>query len=77
MKKDVIQAYVGTSYWVETGDRRICLRIGEFSHALDELLVAFGVTDWAYVTAYNPESVVLSREENEERQNRLARDVAE
>lgn len=75
MNKDVIQAFTRTSYWVETGDHRICLRVGEPSSALDEVLAPLGVTDWAYVTAYNPASVKLSCVENEARHNNLIQDV--
>lgn len=75
MTKDVIQAYERTSYWVETGNRRICLRVGQLNSALDEVLAQFGVTEWAYVTAHNPASVKLSCDENEARHNKLIQDV--
>lgn len=71
----MIQAYTRTSYWVEVGNHRICLRVGEPSSDLDEVLAHFSVEDWAYVTAYNPRSVELSRGENEASQNKLIQDV--
>jgi len=35
------------------------------------------VSEWVFITAYNPGSVVLSKEENEERQNKLKQRVIE
>ena len=53
------------------------MRIGQRSQELETLLEAAGVTTWAYVTACNPGSVLLSKEENTARQSELARIVAE
>jgi hypothetical protein len=70
-----ISAYRRTSYWVDIGDGRICLRVGESNPDLDKILTEHGVREWAYITAYNPASIQLSRHENEQRQARLIRDV--
>lgn len=63
--------YARTSFWVEAPGACIRLRVGEGNHLLDELLARSGVTHWAYVTAHNPRSVLLSPGENERRHGEL------
>jgi hypothetical protein len=50
---------------------RLRLRVGQRHPELDSLLVARGVTTWAYVTAFNPGSKLLEAEENITRQQEL------
>jgi hypothetical protein len=55
---------------------RLCLRVGQRCVELDDLLAGHGVTTWAYVTAFNPGSVLLPADENSARQRELERSVA-
>jgi hypothetical protein len=68
---DLISAYRRTSFFANTDRGRIRVRIGEHNADLDALLRAVGRRSWAYVTAYNPGSIVLSVEENADRQSAL------
>lgn len=54
MSEATWDAYHRTTYWVETPDRWIPLRIGEPSAELDRLLAPG--EGWAFVTAENPAS---------------------
>ena len=73
---DLLDAYRRTSFFADTPWGRLRLRIGEPNPDLDRILEAQGVRSWAYVTAFNPGSVVLSDDENERRQTRLEQEVA-
>lgn len=66
---DLINAYNSTSYNVFNPS--ISLRIDQLNPELDDLLVKFGEINWAYVTAYNPFSELLTDEENKERHKQL------
>ena len=61
-------AYLRTSYWVDTPHGAIRLRVGERNAALDSVLSERSLTTWAFLTAYNPHSNPLSDAENAERQ---------
>lgn len=66
------KAYQRTSYIVEVPRAaQITLRIGEQSRALDQLLNERRVSHWAFITAFNPRSALLSEEENEARHQKL------
>lgn len=67
--QDLINAYRNTSYNVF--EPKISIRIGETNPVLDALLREYDCTEWAYITAYNPFSEVLSEEENMERHKQL------
>src|SRR5262245_46336962 len=75
MNDALFAAYRNTSFFADTSGGRLCLRVGRASPELDELLAACDVRTWAYVTAFNPGSIPLSHEENEQRNQRLAREV--
>lgn len=61
--------YRATTYRVHApGARRIDLRIGERSAALDGLLEERRATSWAFMTAWNPGSRPLPEAENARRQ---------
>lgn len=66
-------AYRATTYWVETPERWIALRVGEASEPLDRLLGPH--ESWALVTADNPRSVPLPPEENRKRRCALRAEV--
>lgn len=49
---------------------------GSTSVRLDALLQRHGADHWAFLTAWNPASVALSREQNDKRQHELERHTA-
>ena len=64
--------YEATNYCVfEKPDARLCFRVGAVNRRLDALLERAGADRWAFLTAWNPASVTLPREENERRQAEL------
>jgi Protein of unknown function (DUF3293) len=66
------RAYEKTDYCVDGGGRRpVCFRIGGASARLDALLARYGSPRWAFMTAWNPASKPLPREENDRRQTEL------
>lgn len=64
-------AYLQTTYTVETASETIKLRINKVSPALNALLRQHRANEWAFITAYNPRSQILTPEENQARQKRL------
>jgi hypothetical protein len=62
---DLLQAYLNATYQVEELDIKI--RIGQVDETLDRTLGESNVEEWAFITAYNPRSVVLSDDENSKR----------
>lgn len=57
------EATSNTSYWIDVKPP-IILRINEKNPALDALLSKHGVSNWAFVTAFNPASETHPREQN-------------
>jgi hypothetical protein len=70
---DCWRSYEKTRFCVDDGPRRVCFRAGARSAKLEALLVRHRARDWAFVTAWNPASVELSRAENDMRQRDLQR----
>jgi hypothetical protein len=68
-------AYRRTTYVAHTGNGNIPISPGRRSLALDGLLNERGVRDWAYVTAYNPDSQLLAEAQNVRRQQELVEAV--
>lgn len=74
---DLHRAFVATRFTVELTGVVDDIRIGErLPAALERYLAQVGETDWAYVTAWNPDSVPLPVEENRVRQDALRRELA-
>jgi hypothetical protein len=71
MGDHLISAYLKTEFHVNGFDKPIL--VGENSINADKLLVEKKLTEWAYVTAYNPLSYALSENENEQRNSLLKR----
>ena len=65
--------YLQADYVVLEGQNKIVIRISEPSAELDELLKQNEAKSWAFMTAYNPFSKLLSEEENAARQADLQR----
>jgi len=51
--------------------RPVCFKVGATSARLDALLARLGARRWAFITAWNPASVSLTRDENDRRQATL------
>ena len=77
MDDSLFDAYRRTTFFANTPNGRLSLRVGQRCFELDDLLQHYGVTTWGYVTAFNPASVLLSVDENLARQRELERVVAE
>lgn len=75
MKPELINAYNNTSYNVF--DPPMSIKIGQQIPELDALLKRYDQTNWAYVTAFNPFSELLTAEENEERHKQLNKRLKE
>ena len=70
---DAWRAYERTRFCVQDGAREVCFMAGSRNARLESLLRRHGARRWAFITAWNPASRVLSREENERRQAELWR----
>jgi Protein of unknown function (DUF3293) len=70
-------AYRATSYCVDGPAGHFTLRVGQASPEVDALTAALPVPTWAFVTAYNPDSVPAPAERNAARQHALERAVTE
>ncbi|MGI8422817.1 MAG: DUF3293 domain-containing protein [Chloroflexota bacterium] len=68
-------AYDNTVFRATVEGNDIQIRPGTNDPALDRVLEARGVSTWAYITAWNPGSHELSRQENDVRHERLKNDV--
>ena len=66
---DLLKAYKNTKYKVSQHD--IVIEIDKFNDKLNELLNKYNSTEWAFITAFNPYSKVLTQVENIERHNEL------
>jgi hypothetical protein len=60
---ELMDAYNKTEYRVS--DPSFVIRIGETCAPLDELLNRHQLQEWAFITAYNPRSVILPDAENQ------------
>lgn len=65
----LLRAYLETIYTVEKLD--IQIQIGQKNEELENLLVQYNAPSWAFITAWNPKSVSLSKDENLQRHQRL------
>lgn len=68
---DLIEAYKSTKYKVFKHD--IVIEIDKFNKKLNELLNKYNSIEWAFITAFNPYSNILTIDENTERHNELQR----
>ena len=70
---DLEAAYRRTTYRVEVEGASYPIRIGRPHQALDTALRASRATRWACITAFNPQSAMLSARENDRRDAALKR----
>lgn len=68
---DLIAAYKSTLFQVYCGDEVITLKVGEKGENLRGLFEKHSVNFACYITAYNPYGRMLSKQENEARNERL------
>ncbi|MDQ3016199.1 MAG: DUF3293 domain-containing protein [Bacteroidota bacterium] len=71
----LIKAYLTTDYKVF--NPILVIRIGQNNLDLDKFLILNHARDWAYITAYNPGSKLLSKEENEISHQKLLEEVVD
>ena len=69
--------YRATSYYVDGPTGRFALRVNQSRLEVNALASEYGVDAWAFITAYNPGSVLAPAELNEARQEELERAVTE
>lgn len=74
---DYIYGYINTTYRLEDGSQVIDLRIGTASHQAVAWMEAKGVQRVAFISAENPRSEVLPKQENAERMQRMAERLRE
>jgi hypothetical protein len=72
---DLLRAYKKTRFVVRAPEGEIVLRVGERNLHLDALMAKFSAVSSAFVTAWNPGSVSLSVDENQNRQTTLTVEV--
>jgi hypothetical protein len=69
MIDNLIQAYKNTKYKVFNPN--LIIEIGVMNYDLNDLMGKNNVTEWAYITAFNPYSKVLTEIENNDRHLQL------
>ena len=74
---ELLDAYLRTSFEASTPVGRVTIRIGKRSAEVDALLHKNDVSEWAFITAYNPASKELTSEENQKRHTELEADIRE
>ena len=65
----LLEAYKNTKYIVF--EPTLTIEIGKLNQDLDKLLLKHNSNEWAFITAYNPYSRVLTEEENKVLHNKL------
>ncbi|MFN5518254.1 MAG: DUF3293 domain-containing protein [Bacteroidota bacterium] len=76
MKMDaLIQAYTSTRFTVY--EPKLTILIGQSNKDLDDLLMTYGVNEWAYITAWNPYSKPTNPDRNDERHKDLLAELTD
>lgn len=73
--EQLLRAYLYTTYFVETDDGPIEIRIGMRNPKIDALLKKLNTEEWAFITAFNPKSEKATDEENSKMHRQLANEV--
>ena len=71
----LVEAYKRTQYLVYSEDGNIALRVGQQSNEMVDLIQSAQAIGGAFITAENPFSQSLTKDENRERQKRLREDL--
>ena len=72
-QRSFIEAYKTTKYMVF--NPAIQIEVGKVSDELNLLLNKYNASEWAFITAWNPYSRILSDQENEVRFSSLLNDI--
>lgn len=75
LPENLVDAFLATHYRVQDGDRSFVLRIDQYSRELADLFRREQLSSAAYITACNPLSQPLSRQENEQAHQSLIKDL--
>lgn len=74
-ENDLLTSYYKTDYIIY--DPKIIIKINEKNKELNKLLKKNNVSEWAYITAYNPMSQISSEARNESANKKLLIDIQE
>jgi hypothetical protein len=66
---NIIDAYKNTKYIVFEHD--LIIKIGKLNQCIDKLILQYNSNEWAFITAFNPYSKVLTEKENQLRHHKL------
>ncbi len=72
MDKELLNHYKNTDYWFTVDDKTVTLRIGRKNNEFNRLCERFGCTTGTFITACNPQSQLLTINENKRRNKQLA-----
>jgi hypothetical protein len=75
--KPMEEEYKNTNYIVYTETESFTLRIGQVNKEWDELLTQKSISFYFYITAWNPYSRLLTKEENQKANNHLTEKLKE
>ncbi len=75
--KPMEEEYKNTNYIVYTETENFTLRIGQINKEWDELLIQKSISFYFYITAWNPYSRLLTKEENQKANNHLTEKLKE
>lgn len=79
MSKDLLREYERTRYVVldDLGIARADVGIGEVSEAIDAILADYGAASGVFITGWNPRSVPLDQDSNDDANAQLEADLDE
>lgn len=79
MNQELLREYARSRYLVlnDLGIARADIGIGETSSAIDAILADFAAANGVFITAWNPRSVPLDQDSNDEANGRLEDDLSE
>ncbi|EMI16396.1 hypothetical protein RMSM_06684 [Rhodopirellula maiorica SM1] len=69
-------AYRKTIYWCESPEQSVAIRIGHKHPVLDDALRNEAVSEWAFITAYNPHSTPKAPSQNRAMNEQLECEIA-
>jgi hypothetical protein len=72
---ELVESYRAAHYVIHDGDIDIVIRVNQVSQALSMLMKKYEVDTAAFLTAFNPHSILATAEENLRNQNALLGDV--
>lgn len=72
MDKELLTHYKNTDYWFTVDESTITLTIGQKNEDFDRLCERLHCTTGAFITACNPQSQLLTDDENKRRHKHLA-----